>query len=66
MEYHICTSYRASKEFYSEVNEKQVEMGQEHVLLVNIYRDTSYIIFKSIEKENLEIIIKSPITEREN
>jgi len=41
-------------------------MGQEHVLLVNIYRDTSYIIFKSIEKENLEIIIKSPITEREN
>ena len=66
MEYHICTSYRASKEFYGRVNEKQAGTGQKHILSVNIYRDTSCIVFKSIEKENLGIIIKAPITEREN
>ena len=66
IEHHICTSYRVSKEFYGRVNEKQAEIGQGHMLLVNMCRVTSCIIFKCIEKEKLGIIIKSLIIEREN
>ena len=65
MEYHICISYGVRKEFYRRFNEKQVGTWQGHVLSVNIYRDTSCLVFKRIEEENLEIQIIAPITKKE-
>ena len=61
IEYHLCTSYGASSNYHGGCNNKQVGTGQGHVVSVNIYRDSTCIIFKDIEKEDLGIIIKALI-----
>ena len=58
MEHHICTSYRASTEFYRGVDNKQAGMGQSYVTLVNIYRDISCLIIKLIEDQKQELLWK--------
>ena len=37
-------------------------MGQGYVTSVNIYRDTSCLVIKPIEDQNIGIIIKDPIS----
>ena len=48
MEYHICTSFGASLEFYRGLNESQGRTGQGHILSINICRDSTYFIFMAI------------------
>ena len=37
-------------------------MGQDHITFVNIFRDTSCLIIKTIEDQNIGIVIKGPIS----
>ena len=62
MKYHICTSFRASSEFYRGINSKQARIGQDYITSVNIYRDTSCLVIKPIEDQNIGIIMKGSIS----
>ena len=62
MKHHICASFRVSKEFYRGVNKEQASIGQGYVVLVNMYREISYLVTKVVENKKKGIIIKSLIT----
>ena len=62
-EHYICTSFGASEEFYRGVNNKQAGMGQGHITLVNICRDTSNLVIKPIEEMQIRIRMKGAILE---
>lgn len=55
----MCISFRASREQYRGFNEKLVGTGQVNAISRNTYRDILNIIFKSIKKNNLGIIIQA-------
>jgi len=58
MNYHICTDFGVSKNYYSYKREKLEGTGQGNLLSGAICRDTSYIIFKYLEGLNLGAIIE--------
>ena len=47
----MCTGFGVSKEQYRGTNKRLAETGQRNVILGNIYRDISSVIFKSTEKK---------------
>ena len=49
IENYICMNFGASSEFYRGINSKQARIGQDHVTSVNICRDISCLVMKSIE-----------------
>ena len=54
-EYHICTSYRVSKKFYKDLNNKIGGLGQGNVFSGVVYRDISCLIIKVAEKKHWSI-----------
>ena len=63
MEYYVSTSFGLSKEYYGGRRETIAGTGKGNVVFVNIFRCSSWIILRDIEKENLGVFIKSPVTE---
>ena len=58
----MSTAFGASKEFYGGRGETLTGAGQGNVVSVNICRHSSCIILRDIEKENLGVLITSPLT----
>ena len=54
----MSTSFRASREYYRGQRKELARIGQENIVLVNIYEDLLCIILKDMEKENLGVLIK--------
>ena len=62
MEHHICTSYGISKDSYSSRTYKLGGTGQGNSVSGSICRDTSCIIFKKLEDQNLGVKVYCPIS----
>ena len=62
MEHHDSTAFGVSKECYGIRMSTLTRGGQRNVVSVNIYSDSSFMILKDIEKENLRFFIKSLLT----
>ena len=65
LEHHICTSFGISKEYYGSSIYKLGRTRQGNSVLEVICRDTSYIIFKKLENENLGVTVKLLLSNKE-
>ena len=58
----LCTSYGVSNIIYGGDKDILGGSGQGNVGSGNICRDQSCIIFRKLEKENIGVLIKSPVS----
>ena len=65
MNHHKCTSYGISKESYGSSSYKLGGKGQGSSVSGAICRDTSYLIFKKLENQNLGLIVKTSISHQD-
>ena len=62
MQYHICTSFGISKEYYGSITYKLGRRRQGNSVSRAICRDTSYLIFKHLEELNLGVNVIIPLS----
>ena len=62
IEYHICTSFEASKAYYRGLFNLKGGTGQGIKLSGNMYRDKSCFIIKPLENKELDCIVTAPIS----
>ena len=64
MKHHVCTDFGISTKYYGHQGEKLGGTGQGNSLSGAICRDTSCVIFKYLEEQNLGAIIEIARTNR--